>query len=215
MKTFTLLLPLVAAAMCTAERVIDKLYPTTVGGDCNQNSYDVVWNQTQQTPLNQTVGGLGSSVSGYFPKMSKKKIGLGCGLNWKDGQLHAGFDGGDPDNGIGGGFDWTPNALSGIVGVHFQNTKINLNVTITEENQVLFNVNGKDLDWERVLQQESPKEPKEAGEGYNGEGYNGEGYNGEGYNGEGYNGEGHNGEVQVGYYDRKPDAGAVKPEILP
>ncbi|CBQ71904.1 conserved hypothetical protein [Sporisorium reilianum SRZ2] len=147
MKTFALLLPLVVAATvsCTPFRADDTLTTPT--------SYDVEWKQTQQKPLNQLEGGLGNSVSGYFPAMSPKKIGLGCGLNWKDGQLHAGFDGGDPDNGIGGGFDWRPDSLSGIVGVHFKDVKINLNVTITDEHMVLFNVNGKELDWSKVVQQ--------------------------------------------------------------
>ncbi|SJX61776.1 uncharacterized protein SRS1_12761 [Sporisorium reilianum f. sp. reilianum] len=145
MKALTLLLPLVVAATvsCTPFCVNDTLTTPT--------SYDVRWKHTKQKHTNQTEGGLGISVSGFFPAMSQKKIGLGCGLNWKDGQLYTGFNGGDPDNGVGGGFEWRPNSLSGIVGMHFKDVKINLNVTITDENTVLFNVNGKEFDWSRVV----------------------------------------------------------------
>ncbi|TKY87091.1 hypothetical protein EX895_003768 [Sporisorium graminicola] len=170
MKTCTLILPLVFAAIsCTAARIVHDEHDVPSGPNPTSNSYGLSWKQTHEKATNQTQGGLGSSVSGYFPEMSKEKIGLGCGINWGNGSLHAGFDGGDPDNGVGGGFDWKPHALSSIVGVHFKGTKINLNMTITEQNTVLFNVNGFDLDWDKVLQQQLHKDAEKDGEGYGGE----------------------------------------------
>ncbi|KAJ9478231.1 hypothetical protein PHBOTO_001802 [Pseudozyma hubeiensis] len=114
--------------------------------------YDVKWKQTQDKSSTQTKGALGSGVEGYFPDMSIQKLGFGCGLNWEQGQIHAGFDGGDPNYGVGGGFTWTHEALSSIVGVHYDKQKINLNLTLTIYNEVLFSVNDKPVDWDKVMQ---------------------------------------------------------------
>ena len=150
MKTFTLLLPIALSAMaCSAGRIVDP-YKFESGIPAGQ-PYDVNWKQTREHPTNQKQGGLGSSASGFFPQMSTEKIGMGCGVGWKDGALHAGFDGGDPQNGVGGGFTWMPHAISSVVGVHYKDTKVNLNVTITEGNEVLFSVDGRELDWQKVL----------------------------------------------------------------
>ncbi|KAJ1028628.1 hypothetical protein NDA16_001794 [Ustilago loliicola] len=140
MTNFLTLLPIVASAMSLA----------TANPISTNQPYSVTWKQTQTAP-SQLSGGLGSSVQGHFPSMSTDQIGLGCGLDWKNGQLHAGFDGGDKDNGVGGGFTWTPHSLSGIVGLQYKDQKINLNLTITDQNEVLFNVNGKDLEWNKVI----------------------------------------------------------------
>ncbi|EST07653.1 hypothetical protein PSEUBRA_002745 [Kalmanozyma brasiliensis GHG001] len=135
-----------AVAFCQAKAAVIPDFLTV-------SLYNVTWTQTKAKHIGQTQGALGSSVQGHFPSMSKDQIGMGCGLDWKNGQLHAGFDGGDPNNGVGGGFTWTQHALSSIVGVHFHNTKINLNLTVTDDNEVIFNVNGVRLEWERVLEQ--------------------------------------------------------------
>ncbi|GAC96277.1 hypothetical protein PHSY_003857 [Pseudozyma hubeiensis SY62] len=119
--------------------------------------YDVKWKQTRNKFSTQTKGALGSGVEGHFPDMSSLKIGLGCGLNWGDGQIHAGFDGGDPNIGVGGGFTWTRHSLSGIVGVHYDTQKINLNLTITSSDEVLFSVNDKPIDWDKVMQLAEPE----------------------------------------------------------
>ncbi|SAM80652.1 uncharacterized protein UBRO_02510 [Ustilago bromivora] len=149
MANFFLLLPLVASAISLSSA--NSIQP-----------YSVSWKQTQDHPSSRS-GGLGSSVQGRFPAMSSEQIGLGCGVSWKNGQLHAGFDGGDKSSGVGGGFDWRPNSLSGIIGLHYNGEKINLNLTITDTKQVLFNVNGKDLDWRKVLEAELKPEGKDAG----------------------------------------------------
>lgn len=148
MKTSCALLALALAALCTPAQ------GTVVSDSLAAKSHDVTWKQTRGEHLSQSQGALGSSVGGHFPFMSKDKIGMGCGIDWKHGQLHAGFDVGDANNGVGGGFVWTQKALSSIVGVHFKETRINLNLTITEENEVVFNVNGKELVWEKVMKQE-------------------------------------------------------------
>ncbi len=83
--------------------------------------------------------------------MSPNETSVGCGLDWSLGQLHAGFDAGDGGNGVGGGFTWLPNALSSVIGVHFRDTKVNVNLTITDDNQVIFSVDGKELDWNKVI----------------------------------------------------------------
>lgn len=147
MKTLTLLIPLtLAVACCQAKAPVIVDYLTV-------KPYDVTWTQTKDKHIGQAQGALGSSVQGHFPSMSKDQIGMGCGIDWKDGHLHAGFDGGDPTNGVGGGFTWAQHSLSSIVGVHFHGTKINLNLTITDVNEVIFNVNGVKLEWEKVLEQ--------------------------------------------------------------
>lgn len=116
------------------------------------SSYGVSWKQTADPQNSQSSGSLGASVKGHFPTMSPSaETSIGCGLDWKAGALHAGFDGGDGTSGVGGGFTWTHNALSSIVGVHFGEQKVNLNLTVTGENEVLFSVNGEELDWGRVL----------------------------------------------------------------
>lgn len=163
MKFVSILLPFVAFAIsCTAIAVpqpdasgADEPYKYDDSEDVGKGAiepHDVKWKQTEDKPLSQLKGGLGSSVEGFFPDMSAEKVGLGCGLNWDKGQLHAGFDGGDPNSGVGGGFTWTKQALSSIVGVHFGETKINLNLTVTDQNKVLFTINDKDVDWNQVMQ---------------------------------------------------------------
>ncbi|ETS62908.1 hypothetical protein PaG_02672 [Moesziomyces aphidis] len=114
-------------------------------------SYGVTWKQTKLPTTNQQQGALGGSVKGHFPAMSPNETSVGCGLDWSLGQLHAGFDAGDGGNGVGGGFTWLPNALSSVIGVHFGDTKVNVNLTITDDNQVIFSVDGKELDWNKVI----------------------------------------------------------------
>lgn len=114
-------------------------------------SYGVTWKQTKLPTTNQQQGALGGSVKGHFPAMSPNETSVGCGLDWSLGQLHAGFDAGDGGNGVGGGFTWLPNALSSVIGVHFRDTKVNVNLTITDDNQVIFSVDGKELDWNKVI----------------------------------------------------------------
>lgn len=150
MKTVAILLPFVTSAIFCSAASIAAEQPSSLS--------DVTWKQTKSHPTNAEQGGLGSSVEGHFPNMSSDKIGMGCGLNWKDGEIHAGFDGGDPNNGVGGGFTWMQHALSSIVGVHYKDTKINLNLTITEQNEVLFSVDGKNLDWGKVVQQQKTQD---------------------------------------------------------
>lgn len=154
MTNFLTLIPLVATAitLSTAKPVTLPNPPFT--------PYSVSWNQTRTSP-SQTSGGLGSSVQGHFPAMSSDQIGLGCGVNWENGQLHAGFDGGDKNNGVGGGFNWTPHSLAGIVGLRYGEQKINLNLTITDDNEVLFSVNGNQLDWEKVLKAQKGQDGEE------------------------------------------------------
>lgn len=163
MKTFAaVLLPLVASAIISCEARIYDPYRYAVGRTPSE-PFGVKWKQTRDSPSRKH-GGLGSSVEGFFPQMSPKKIGMGCGLDWKDGQIHAGFDGGDPDNGAGGGFTWMPNALSSIVGVHYKDTKINLNLTITDRNEVLFSINDRPVDWKKVTKLQTKKETVRAQE---------------------------------------------------
>ncbi|KAJ1585208.1 hypothetical protein NDA14_004073 [Ustilago hordei] len=147
MANFFLLLPLVASAISLSSA--NPIQPWAF------------WKQTKDSPSHHS-GGLGSSVKGHFPAMSSHQIGLGCGVNWGKGKLHAGFDGGDKSSGVGGGFNWGPNSLSGVIGLNYNGEKVNLNLTITDTKQVLFNVNGKDLDWRKVSEAELKPEGKYA-----------------------------------------------------
>lgn len=149
MTNFVLLVPLVAFAISLSSA--HSIRP-----------YSVSWNQTREHPSSHS-GKLGSSIQGHFPAMSPRQIGLGCGIDWENGQLHAGFDCGDTVSGVGSGFEWRPHSLSGNIGLHYNGPKINLNLTITDTNQVLFNVNGKELDWQKVLNAELKPEGKDAG----------------------------------------------------
>ncbi|SPO23191.1 uncharacterized protein UTRI_01869 [Ustilago trichophora] len=166
MRSLTILLSLVAAALtCSAASIGSD--SKQIGGheqlSAAETCSDVLWKQTQSqkgksnAPPTQQSGALGSSVQGHFPKMSKQNIGMGCGIDWENGEVHAGFDGGDKDNGVGGGFQWMPNAISSNLGVHYKGTVVNLNLTITDQNQILFKVGDKNLDWNKVLQAELPK----------------------------------------------------------
>lgn len=166
MKSLTILLPLVAAALTCSAASIGSDYKQDDGYkqlSAAETRSDVTWKQTQSQkgkpndPPTQQSGALGSSVQGHFPKMSKQNIGMGCGIDWENGQVHAGFDGGDKDNGVGGGFQWMPNAISSSLGVHYRGTVVNLNLTITDQNKILFKVGDKYLDWNKVLQAEFPK----------------------------------------------------------
>ncbi|SPO21879.1 uncharacterized protein UTRI_01869_B [Ustilago trichophora] len=159
MKSITFFLPLVAAAVtCSA---------ASIESGSKQPTDLVKWRQTKsekgnsKVPPTQQSGALGSSVQGYFPKMSKQHIGMGCGIDWEEGQIHAGFDGGDKDNGVGGGFQWMPHSLGSNLGVHYRGTVVNLNLTITDQNQIIFKVGDKFIDWNKVLQAEIPPPPGE------------------------------------------------------
>lgn len=151
MKNFASLKLLVASAItfASAARIVDP-YKFAEGHDLSEG-YDIHWQQTKEPHTGEYHGGLGSSVNGMFPKMSDSKIGVGCGVNWGNGLVNAGFDGGDGRNGVGGGFSWMPHALSSVVGVQYKDTILNLNLTITEWNQVLFSVNDVELDWNQVV----------------------------------------------------------------
>lgn len=161
MQSFSLILSLIAVATsCLALGDPDKPYmfdKTESIATPPTKPYEVKWKQTRDKSSTQTKGALGSGVEGYFPAMSIQRIGMGCGLNWDNGQIHAGFDGGDPNIGVGGGFTWTRHSLSGIVGVHYDKQKINLNLTITSDDEALFSVNGKSIDWDKVMQLAEPE----------------------------------------------------------
>ncbi|GAK63530.1 uncharacterized protein PAN0_003d1735 [Moesziomyces antarcticus] len=155
-------LALVSGASAAAIRT-DEGYTTGIKAQPiiieTPESYGVTWKQTKVPTTNQQQGALGASVRGHFPVMSPNETSVGCGLDWSRGQLHAGFNAGDGGNGVGGGFTWLPNALSSVVGVHFRDTKVNVNLTITDDNQVIFSVDGKELDWNKVIRATKTQDP--------------------------------------------------------
>ncbi len=150
--SFVTLLPFVALALSHAAEARDGIhdpyrYAKPIPKD---QAYDVTWKQTRSRHIGWKQGDVNSSVKGMFPWASDQSIGMGCGLNWVDGNVGAGINGGDGKSGIGSGFNWGPDGITNSIGVSHAGKTIDLRLTINNDGEIIFKINNVEMDWNKL-----------------------------------------------------------------